>query len=33
MGGGRAEAGDSRLLACVVFPLRDLYTDAVGINF
>lgn len=28
-----AEAGDSRLLACVVFPLRDLYTDAVGINF
>lgn len=31
--GERAEAGDSRLLACVVFPLRDLYTDAVGINF
>lgn len=34
-GGGEvgAEAGDSRLLACVVFPLRDLYTNAVGINF
>lgn len=31
--GGKAEAGDSRLLACVVFPLRDLYTDVVGINF
>lgn len=31
--GGVGEAGDSRLLACVVFPLRDLYTDAVGINF
>lgn len=30
---GREGRGDSRLLACVVFPLRDLYTDAVGINF
>lgn len=33
LGGVKAEAGDSRLLACVVFPLRDLYTDVVGINF
>lgn len=30
---GYTVAGDSRLLACVVFLLRDPYTDAVSINF